>query len=216
MIFADNVLKEYLKNVYFITGTPCGGKTTVSRLLSSMYGITLYDIDSMYDTHRAASDKEHQPCMNTVFADADAFFGRNTDEYLNWLKGVTKEQLSFILLDLIRLSADSPVICDCHIDMTMADLLTDPSRAAFMIREPVNIADEYCARADHADFDSFLHSASDPDKAKTLVNRTLYTLNADHYAAVKRSRYMWIDRSEGLTPEECARRTAVHFGWIAG
>ena len=123
------------------------------------------------------------------------------------------EGLSFILLDLIRLSADSPVICDCHIDMTMADLLTDPSRLAFMIREPVNIADEYCARADHADFDSFLHSASDPEKAKALVNRTLYTLNADHYAAVKRSRYMWIDRSEGFTPEECARRTAVHFGW---
>ena len=34
MIFQDNVIKEYLKNVYFITGTPCGGKTTVSRALA--------------------------------------------------------------------------------------------------------------------------------------------------------------------------------------
>ena len=38
MIFQDNVIKEYLKNVYFITGTPCGGKTTVSRALAEKYG----------------------------------------------------------------------------------------------------------------------------------------------------------------------------------
>lgn len=37
MIFQDNVIKEYLKNVYFITGTPCGGKTTVSRALWEDY-----------------------------------------------------------------------------------------------------------------------------------------------------------------------------------
>lgn len=39
MIFQDNVIKEYLKNVYFITGTPCGGKTTISRALGEKYGI---------------------------------------------------------------------------------------------------------------------------------------------------------------------------------
>ena len=215
MIFADNVLKEYLKNVYFITGTPCGGKTTVSKLLSRMYDIPLYDIDSMFDTHTALSDREHQPCMNAVFTDADEFFGRSMEEYLNWLKGVTKEQLSFILLDLIRLSADTPVICDCHIDLTLAGLLTEPSRVVFMIKEPINIADEYCARADHADFDKFLHSAADPEKAKELVNKTLHTLNADNYAAIKRSGYLWIDRSEGLTPRECAHKAALHFGWKA-
>ena len=41
MIFQDNVIKEYLKNVYFITGTPCGGKTTVSRALAEKYGFEM-------------------------------------------------------------------------------------------------------------------------------------------------------------------------------
>ena len=45
MIFQDNVIKEYLKNVYFITGTPCGGKTTVSRALAEKYGFELFDVD---------------------------------------------------------------------------------------------------------------------------------------------------------------------------
>ncbi|XCP86497.1 AAA family ATPase [Roseburia hominis] len=44
MIFQDNVLKEYLKNVYFVTGTPCGGKTTVSRELAKRHNLVVYDI----------------------------------------------------------------------------------------------------------------------------------------------------------------------------
>lgn len=31
MIFQDNVIKENLRNVYFISGTPCAGKTTILR-----------------------------------------------------------------------------------------------------------------------------------------------------------------------------------------
>ena len=41
MIFQDNVLKEYLKNVYFVTGTPCGGKTTISRELANRHNLIL-------------------------------------------------------------------------------------------------------------------------------------------------------------------------------
>ena len=52
MIFQDNVIKEYLKNVYSITGTPCGGKTTVSRALGKKYGIQCYDIDEMFPRHQ--------------------------------------------------------------------------------------------------------------------------------------------------------------------
>lgn len=74
MIFQDNVLKEYLKNVYFITGTPCGGKTTVSRALGEKYHIQVYDIDEMFTSHQKLSDPEHQPAMNKVFADSDEFF----------------------------------------------------------------------------------------------------------------------------------------------
>ena len=39
MIFQDNIVRQYLKNVYFVAGTLCGGKTTVTRALSAMYGI---------------------------------------------------------------------------------------------------------------------------------------------------------------------------------
>lgn len=74
MIFQDNVIKEYLKNVYFITGTPCGGKTTVSRALAEKYGFELFDVDERFDEHKKMSNPLFQPAMNTYFNSADEFF----------------------------------------------------------------------------------------------------------------------------------------------
>lgn len=71
MIFQDNIIKAYLKNVYFITGTPCGGKTTVSRALGKKYYIPVYDIDEQFVQHRKMSDKAFQPAMNQIFKNTD-------------------------------------------------------------------------------------------------------------------------------------------------
>ena len=141
MIFQDNVIKEYLRNVYFITGTPCGGKTTITRALGEKYGIPVYVIDDQFTIHQAMSDREHQPNMNRSFRDADEFFGRSVEEYKNWLLGNSREQLDYILLDLIKLSRDRIVLCDLHIVAEEAERITDPSRIAFLIKEPVNLTD---------------------------------------------------------------------------
>ena len=84
MIFQDNVIKEYLKNVYFVTGTPCGGKTTISRKLAKRHNLLVYDIDEQFAKHREISNPEFQPSMNKVFKDANEFFGRSVEEYKKW------------------------------------------------------------------------------------------------------------------------------------
>lgn len=63
MIFQDNVIKEYLKNVYFITGTPCGGKTTISRELAKRHNLIVYDIDEIFEKHQRIANSEFQPAM---------------------------------------------------------------------------------------------------------------------------------------------------------
>ena len=81
MIFQDNVIKEYLKNVYFITGTPCGGKTTISRELAKRHNLLVYVIDEQFANHLKISNAAFQPSMNKVFKDADEYFGRTVEEY---------------------------------------------------------------------------------------------------------------------------------------
>ena len=213
MIFQDNIIKEYLRNVYFITGTPCGGKTTVSRALSKRFGIPVYDIDEHFPVHQALSDKEHQPNMNKRFESADEFFGRKPEEYKQWLLDNTREQLDFVLLDIMRLSQNGPVICDCHLTLDQAKTLTDPSRIAFMLRKPVDIVDEYCNRLDHQGFKQFIESTTDPEAAKANCNETLCSLNANPYNSIKNSDYFWLERDENRTVEETANLVAKHFGW---
>ena len=212
MIFQDNIIKQYLKNVYFIAGTPCGGKTTVSRALAKKYGILVYDIDERFDEHQAMSDPVSQPAMNRNFRDADEFFGRSVEEYKAWLLKNTREQLDFVLLDLMRLSQNQKVLCDCHLTLEQAATVTDPSHIAFMIKKPVNLVEEYCNRPDHQGFSNFIHSATDFEAAKKTCNETLMSLNEKYYEDVKASGYFFVDRGDGLSVEETVALTAKHFG----
>lgn len=212
MIFQDNIIKEFLKNVYFITGTPCGGKTTISRELAKRHNLLVYDIDERFDSHRKITDALHQPAMNRCFKNADEFFGRSVEEYEKWLIDNTREQLDIVLLDLIRLSQDQIVLCDCHLTIEQAEEITDPSRIVFLIREPSKLIEDYCNRKDHQDFYEYIHSASDVAQAKRTCNETLRRLNEEKYTMIKNSNYFWLERDQNSTVEETVQKVERFLG----
>lgn len=213
MEIKDNVLKESLRNVYFITGTACGGKTTVSRAIAAKHGFAVYDADREFDRHRGLSNGVDQPAMNRRFRNADAFFLRPYKEYADWLKQNTKEQLDFVLMDLIGLSQSRVVICDLHLTLDEAERITEPDRVAFLLRDPENIIEDYCNRPDHSDFNQFINSASDPIRAKNNCNQTLAYVNRERYKAVKKSRYFWLERDRNSTVERTVLLVEKHFGF---
>lgn len=214
MNIQDNVIKAYLKNVYFVTGTACGGKSTISRALAERHDLFLFDIDQRFDQHQQLSDPAFQPAMNKTFRDADEFFGRSVEEYRQWLLDNTREQLDFVLLDLMRVSQNQPVVCDCHLTLEQVSLFTDPARVVFLLKEPSNIIEDYCNRPDHQGFNSFINSASNPAKAKATCNETLRSLNADFYHAVKGSEYFWVERTPESTVQQTTQLVERHFGFL--
>lgn len=213
MLFQKNILKQYLKNVYFITGMPCGGKTTVSRALGKMHGLLVYDADVEFARHKKNSSGVFQPAMNTEFKNADEFFGRTVEEYKQWLIDCTREQLDFVLLDLIRLSEKQTVLCDCHLTIEQAEELTDTSRVVFLLREPTDIVEEYCHRADHNDFKEFLNSSTDVEKAKCVCNDAIRTAYINEYNRVKESSYYWIERNDNKILQDTIKEIDAYFGF---
>lgn len=212
MIFQDNVIKEYLKNVYFITGTPCGGKTTISRELAKRHNFFVYDVDEQFANHQKMSNAAFQPSMNKVFHDADEFFCRTVEEYKKWLIDNTREQLDFVLLDLIRLSQNQKVLCDCHLTVEEAEKFTEVSKIVFLIKEPSNLVDDYCNRPDHQAFCGFINSTSDIEKAKAVCNAVLKSLNEKKYKDIKESGYYWMERTFKSTVDETVGNVERHFG----
>ena len=213
MILQDNILKEYLRNVYFITGTPCGGKTTISQMLAKKHHFVVYNIDEMFPIHQKMSDVKYQPSMNQNFQNADEFFGRPVEKYWKWLVDNTREQLDFVLLDLIRLSQNQIVICDCHLTVEDAERLTDAARIVFLLHDPTHLIDEYCNRLDHLDFYNFIHSSTDVEKAKMTCNETLKLLNTEYYQKIKSSSYFWLERKEDSTVDATLHSVEQHFHW---
>ncbi len=214
MKFQDNVIKKYLSNVYFFTGTPCGGKTSISRAMGKRWNIPVYDVDEHFPRHLKLSDPAFQPSMNKSFKDADEFFGRSVGEYKKWLTENTREHLDFVLCDLIRLSQNGSIFCDCDLSLEQARKWSDPSRIVFLLRSPENLVEEYCNRPDHQDFSRFIHSATDVESAKRTCNETLRLRNQDTYRSVKKSEFFWLDRNAGRSVEESAELVATHFGFI--
>lgn len=213
MEIKDNVIKAYLKNVYFVTGIPLGGKTTISRALAEKYGYVVYDVDEAFARHKKLSNDIDQSAMNKEFANADEFLLRPYKEYGQWIVDNTREQLDFIILDLIKLSEKQIVLCDIHLTLDEVMRITEPERVVFLLRNPQDIIDDYCNRPDHDGFKKFIESASDFSLAKENCNKALEYANKGKYESIKKSQYFWLERDENSTIENTVQLVAKHFGF---
>ena len=68
MELPDNIIKHYLRNVYFVSGGLCGGKSTIAKYLSQKYDLVLYNWDQKFPEHKAISDQIHQSEMNKQYS----------------------------------------------------------------------------------------------------------------------------------------------------
>ena len=207
--------KEQFKNVYFISGCATGGKTTISKAVAEKYGFIRYDADAEFDKHKKLSDAVKQPTMNKQFKNADDFFLRDIDDYVQWLKDNTTEQLPFIFDDIIKLSQSNKVVCDLHLSLNVAKQIANYSQIVFLIRENNNdIIKDYCQRESHGDFNSFINSATNPTRAKQNCNEALRKLNIEQCIDIMASDFFWIARNSKSTISETLKTVEKHFGLI--
>lgn len=215
MIYLDKYNKEDFKNVYFVTGTATGGKTTISKAIVEKYGWLRYDVDEMFDEHKKLSSSTDQPNMNKSFKSADEFFMRDQDEYVNWLINNTKEQMEFILADLARLSKNQTVVCDLHLQPEEAKKISEYNRVVFLIRENNdNIIDDYCNRKSHEGFRNYINSTTNPELAKQNCNAVLRKLNIKRCEDIKQSGFYYIERNASSTVENTLNLVEKHFNLI--
>ena len=69
MKIANNILKHALSNVYFLTGTSCGGKTTMANALCEKHGFFHFN-DNWHEPNFALwnqiVNEKYQPFMPIV------------------------------------------------------------------------------------------------------------------------------------------------------
>lgn len=71
----NNILRHHLKNVYWIGGTTCGGKTTAEK-----HNYCHYDADTMFNEFRKLATSGHQTALSKEISNLIECFKRPIDE----------------------------------------------------------------------------------------------------------------------------------------
>ena len=214
MNIADNLLKHYLRNVYFFCGTACGGKTTISKAFADKHGLIWLDEDTLNKQMAYIAEPEHQPAWCSRPTDLEVYFNRPYKEFHQWLSDCGEEMLPMELLELIRLSADRQVAVDMYnMPPKKALDLTEPSRIVFLVTTPERIVRDYYDRPGHSEIYDCIMSLRDPVASLENCNKMLMYGNQLYLDELYKSGLFFIMRDDSSTVEKTLMLVEQHFGF---
>ncbi len=212
MFFANNVLAHHLRNVYWILGTPCGGKSTIAALLTEKCGALHYQADEKVVQHKALANPAEQPALCRYFEDWEAYFGQPIKEYSRWLRAVQDESMSIVIVDLLKMSEHNEVVFEGLLDIEAVISLTGYQRIVFLGATAEVIRASYFDREDKADMHSLIRTLRDPaGTCKKVLDLVVGDSERD-LARAQKAGLKVIIRDKDSSIIETLQQVQTHFG----
>ena len=218
MKIENNILKHYLKNVYFITGTAYAGKSTMVKMLAERYDLTECGENyHMEVSERVATPETHPDlCYNRQLTDWRDFVTRPPEEYERWIYAVGREAAEFEVAQLIAISQDKKVIVDTNIPIDLLKEISDYNHVAVMLSPQSMSVERFFDRndPDKQFLLNVIDSCDDPVSVMENYRQGLAMINSkDHYDEYANSGFFTVVREEnGIdTREKVCNILAKHF-----
>ncbi|MGN6810275.1 MAG: hypothetical protein ACTHMP_05330, partial [Thermomicrobiales bacterium] len=106
--------RQALTHVLWLGGTPCSGKTSVTKLLAEQYAVQVYHYDRHEKTHIARSNPERQPFLHadsTLTMD-ERWLSRPVETMVAATLAAWRERFKFVIADLLALPRTPPVLAE--------------------------------------------------------------------------------------------------------
>jgi hypothetical protein len=216
MNLPDNIIKHHLSDVYFISGSACGGKSTIARYISAKYMLTAYSLDEKYPHHKALSDPQNQPSMNRNFSSWDAYFYRPPAEYADSLRQSMEEQAAIAIVELLSMAEGRRIVVDGAFPCHMLQRIAAPDRVVFLLAEIDAIRHDYLNRADKADMARCLAGLKDAEQSTQNMFRAIEYDLAREREAVQASGFKWFLRQKHTDWDAIRSGVEQHFGLSPG
>ena len=221
MKIENNVLKHYLKNVYFITGTSYAGKSTAVRMLAEKFDLLLCGENYHMDVSEVVATPDTHPdlCYNRSLTDWRDFVTRTPEEYERWIYAVGREAAEFEVAHLIAVSRDRKVIVDTNIPLDILKEISDYGHVAVMLSPQSMSVERFFDRED-PDKQFLLNvidSCDDPAAVMENYRQGLALINSQqHYDEYAESGFFTVVREDTGTDtrEEVCATLAKHFGLV--
>lgn len=218
MKIANNILKHYLKNVYFITGTAYAGKSTTVKMLADRYGMVFCGENYHSRVSDLVATPEAQPDISFLnnLKDWKEFVARSPEEYERWIYSTAKEAAEFEVAELIAIAQDKKVIVDTNIPVDVLKEISDYHHVAVMLSPQSMSVDRFFDRndPDKQFLLRVIESCEDSEAVMENYRRGLALINSKkHYDEYANSGFFTVVReNNGLdTREEVCDTIARHF-----
>lgn len=221
MNIENNILKYYLHNVYFITGTAYAGKSTMVKMLSEKYDMVFCGENYFTEVTDIVADPAIQPdlCYIKSLTDFKDFVTRSPEEYERWIYGTGREAAGFEIAELISLSRDKKVIVDTNIPLDVLKEITDYNHVAVMLSPQAMSVERFFDRTDPEKqfILSVIDSCENPEAVMENYRKGLARINSkEHYDEFLNSGFFTLVRQDDGrdTREEICEKLAEHFGLV--
>ncbi len=222
MKIENNILKHYLKNVYFITGTAYAGKSTTVKMLAERYDMVFCGENYHSEVSDIVAVPEKQPdsCYIKNLTDWKDFVTRSPEEYERWIYNTAKEAAEFEVAQLISISGDKKVIVDTNIPIDVLKEISDYNHVAVMLSPQSMSVERFFDRNDPEKLFllNVIESCDDAEAVMENYKRGLALINSQkHYDEYAESGFFKVIREDNGkdTREEVCDTIAKHFGLIS-
>ncbi|MBR4201030.1 MAG: hypothetical protein IKQ91_07100 [Oscillospiraceae bacterium] len=219
MKIANNILRHYLRNVYFITGTAYAGKSTAVKMLAERFGLVCCGENYHAAVSDTAAEPDAQPdiCWLNSLTDWKEFVTRSPEEYERWIYSAAREAAEFEVAELISLSRDRKVIADTNIPVDILKEIADRNHVAVMLSPQSKSVERFFDRNDPEKqfLLSVIESCDNPQAVMENYRRGLARINSQkHYDEYANSGFFTVVREDTGkdTREEVCDLIAKYFG----
>src|SRR5438105_2762581 len=122
--------------VFWLGGSPCSGKSSISRILAGRFDLDVYHVDEALETHMKRLDPVHHPAL-TKWSESswDERWMQPIDNLVQNVIACYQKHLALILEDILEISKRKSLLVEGNalLPRPLASVLTNRSQAIWLI-----------------------------------------------------------------------------------
>ena len=208
----DNYLKEQLKHVYWLNGSACAGKTTMTKKFVNELGFKTLE-NNVLKYRPFSCPIEHSALqMPNPNLDWNSWFNRPVAVYAQWLLDIAKEMMEFYVIDLLKMSDKQPAVVDLGIMPEAILAFIEKERIICLYTSSEEIEKLYFFRDDHKMILDCINTHTlNPEKTIAHANKAIVRFSNEIKNACINSGIKTIERTPHMTKDEQFKLICEHF-----
>lgn len=139
---SDNIIRHYLRNVYFINGHSYAGKSTMVRMLAERYDMVHCgeNYNDVFPQEKLSRWKQPGLCYFDTMSGWEEWLNMTPEEHWNWTQQVSRECVEIEIMELAaRAAGGRKVIVDTNMPVEVLREISDYDHVAIMLCDPPDI-----------------------------------------------------------------------------